>query len=188
MKITSDNKLIISGSQDNSIKVFDFDTKREVHHFQNAHQRSITSVAITADNRFIISGSHDKSLKVFDLQTKQEVHYFKNAHQGFINTVVVTSDNKFVISGSSDQSLKVFALDVTQEVHHFQKAQQSNFFTSSQIWIPLIGSITSVAISSDNKFIISGSHDRSIKIFDFHTKEEIHHFQKVHLHKRISHR
>lgn len=95
MAVTSDNKFIVSGSQDKTIKVFDFHTKQEVYHFQNAHESKsifigllipcylveVSSVAVTSDNRFIVSGSRDNSIKIFDLHAKQEVHHIQNAHK-----------------------------------------------------------------------------------------------------------
>lgn len=43
-----------------------------------------------------------------------------------------------------------------------------------------IGSIYSIIISHDNRFVVSGSKDQSIKILDLQEKKEIHHFQNVH--------
>jgi len=57
--------------------------KEPHHHFQDAHQGIIQSVAVTSDSKFIISGSSDKSIKVFDILTKQEVHHFQDAHQNY---------------------------------------------------------------------------------------------------------
>jgi len=37
-----------------------------------------------------------------------------------------------------------------------------------------------VAVSPDSKFIASASRDRSIKIFDLETKQQVHHFQDAH--------
>jgi len=142
-------------------------TRKEVHHhYPNAHQNYITSVALTSNNRYIISGSRDKSIKVFDLDTKQEVHDFANAHKHWITSLAVTSNNGFIVSGSVDKSIKVFDLHAKQEVHHFQDAHSEP--------------INSVAVTSDNRFIISGSWDKSIKVFDLQTKQEVHHFQDAH--------
>jgi len=43
-----------------------------------------------------------------------------------------------------------------------------------------LGEIESVAVTSDSKFLISGSQDRSIKVFDLDTKKQVHHFQNAH--------
>ncbi len=103
----------------------------------------ITSVAVTCDNRYIISGSSDKSFKVFDLQTKQQVHHFENAHQGkypllrqdlflilcldAVRSVAVTSNNKFIVSGSADKSIKVYNIETQQLIHHFENVHQGKY-------------------------------------------------------------
>ena len=43
-----------------------------------------------------------------------------------------------------------------------------------------IGAVLSVAVSSDNRFIVSGSSDKSIKVFDLQTKQQLHHFADAH--------
>ena len=40
--------------------------------------------------------------------------------------------------------------------------------------------MTSVEVSDDNKYVVSGSKDKSIKVFDFATKQEVHHFTNAH--------
>jgi len=42
-----------------------------------------------------------------------------------------------------------------------------------------------VAVTSDSKYIISASWDKSIKVFDWSTKQEIHHFENIHKGKFI---
>ena len=44
----------------------------------------------------------------------------------------------------------------------------------------LLDIITSVTVTSDNKYIISGSHDTFIKMFDLQTKQLVHHFENAH--------
>jgi len=40
--------------------------------------------------------------------------------------------------------------------------------------------VNSVATTTDGRFIISGSGDATMKIFELEAKEEVHHFQKIH--------
>jgi len=49
MTVTSDDKYVISASFDQSIKVFDLQTKQQVHHFENTHQ----GFEIEIDYKFI---------------------------------------------------------------------------------------------------------------------------------------
>jgi len=75
--VTSDNKYIISGSFDKSIKVFDFQANQEA---QSKFTCYLTHSIIPHDIDLMISekgklstpGSTEKSIKIFDLQTRQE--------------------------------------------------------------------------------------------------------------------
>ena len=73
-------RFVISGSRDKSIKVFDLHTKQQVHHFQNAHDWFVKSLAVTSDSRFIVSGSEDQSIKIFDLLAKHQLQHLPKAH------------------------------------------------------------------------------------------------------------
>ncbi len=57
------------------------------------------------------------------------------------------------------------------------KSIKVNFFDSEFSYkIPFIGAIYSMTISSDGKYMATGSEDCSVKIFDLETKKELHHF------------
>lgn len=94
--VTSEKNFIVSGSADSSIKVFKFETKELVHHFQGAHEseflfrnlsdsfldQAVVSVDVTPDSKFIVSAAADKSLRMFDMHDKQLVYCLKNAYEG----------------------------------------------------------------------------------------------------------
>ena len=54
--ITSDNKYIISGSSDCTIRIWNLLEKRQ-ETVLKGHTSGVTSIAITSDNKYIISGS-----------------------------------------------------------------------------------------------------------------------------------
>ena len=47
-------------------------------------------------------------------------------------------------------------------------------------YISEIGPVHSVKISPDSKFIVSSSEDRSIKIFDIESRQQLYYFKDVH--------
>ena len=96
LAVTPDGKFIVSGSADRSIKLFDLQTKQQVHHMKDVDESilfernqghishcldGVSSLNITHDNRFLISGSY-YSIKIHDLQTKQQGHFFEDVHTG----------------------------------------------------------------------------------------------------------
>ena len=65
MAVTADGR-IVSGSDDNTIKVWDLESGRLLHSLIG-HTSRVNAVALTADGR-IVSGSWDTTIKVWDLE------------------------------------------------------------------------------------------------------------------------
>ncbi|MFC1717359.1 NB-ARC domain-containing protein, partial [Candidatus Poribacteria bacterium] len=154
--VTPDGKFAISGSSDNTLKVWDLDTGAEVRTLQG-HTDWVMSVTVTPDGKFAISGSSDKTLKVWDLDTGAEVRTLQG-HTNTVWSVTVTPDGKFAISGSSDKTLKVWDLDTGAEVRTLQGH-------TNTVW--------SVTVTPDGKFAISGSSDKTLKVWDLDTGAEV---------------
>ena len=57
--ITCDNKFIVSGSLDSTIRVWNLQERCQEAVLEG-HTNSVNSVAITNDTKFIVSGSRDK--------------------------------------------------------------------------------------------------------------------------------
>ena len=91
-------------------------------------------------------------------------------------SVAISNDAKYLISGSSNKSITIFDLLTAQQLHQLSDAHDSTTFIFLLIYIRLLGDVSSVAVSSDSNFIVSGSKDKTIKLFNLHTREELHHF------------
>ncbi|MEG4042246.1 WD40 repeat domain-containing protein, partial [Microcoleus sp. S1D4] len=153
--VIADGKQAISGSGDNTLKVWDLTTGKEQFTL-NGHSNSVNAVAVIADGKQAISGSGDNTLKVWDLTTGKE-QFTLNGHSGSVNAVAVTPDGKQAISGSSDNTLKVW--DLTTGKEQFTLNGHS-------------GSVNAVAVTPDGKRGISGSYDKTLKIWDLTTGKE----------------
>ncbi len=141
-----------------------------------------------------------EGIKIFDFNTKQQIHHFENVPQGkcllfqdhilfcldVIRTVAVTHDNKYIISCSQDKSIKVFDLHTKQQTHHFENIYPCKFLFLSSSYSSFLDYLTSMAVTSDSRYVISGSLDKSIKVFDLKTKQQVHHFTDAHQSKFIS--
>ncbi len=55
---SNDDKYIISGSNDNSIKIWERETGNDIQTLKG-HRQEVSSVAFSKDDKYIISGSWD---------------------------------------------------------------------------------------------------------------------------------
>ena len=64
MAVTPDGRYIVSGSWDQTVRVWERDTGKEVQKL-TGHQILVWSVAVTPDGRYIVSGSDDMTVRVW---------------------------------------------------------------------------------------------------------------------------
>ncbi|KAB8318151.1 hypothetical protein SD81_021000, partial [Tolypothrix campylonemoides VB511288] len=63
--VTLDGKYVISGSDDETLKVWNLQSGQEKFTL-SGHTNSVNAVAVTSDSKYVISGSSDQTLKVWD--------------------------------------------------------------------------------------------------------------------------
>ena len=154
--ISSDGQFVISASDDNTIKVWDWQ-RRAKERTLYGHTDKVNAVAITPDGRLVISASNDRTLKVWDWQNGKEVRTLLG-HSDGVTAVAVTSDGQYVISGANDGSLKIWDLQAAEEVRTLPGHTAE---------------INAIATIPDGRFAVSVSHDRTIKIWDLKLGVEI---------------
>ncbi|MBP5976887.1 ribosome assembly protein 4, partial [Brasilonema sp. CT11] len=152
-----DGKTLASGSSDNSIKLWDVATGKQLKTLEG-HSSSVKSVAFSADGKTLASGSSDNSIKLWDVTTGKQLKTI-NGHSSSVNSVAFSADGKTLASGSRDNSIKLW--DVTTG----KLLKTINGHSSS---------VNSVAFSADGKTLASGSMDNnSIKLWDVATGKQL---------------
>ncbi|MEG4854677.1 WD40 repeat domain-containing protein [Microcoleus sp. B5-D4] len=195
--VTADSKRAISGSWDNTLKVWDLTTGKEKFTLKG-HSDWVYVVGVSADGKRVISGSRD-TLKVWDLTTGKEQFTLKG-HSHSVYVVAVTADSKRAISGSWDNTLKVWDLTIGKEQFTLKghsdlvnavavtpdgkRAISGSTDNTLKVWDLTTGkeqftlkshsqSINAVAVTADGKRAISGSRDNTLKVWDLTTEKEL---------------
>lgn len=65
--VSSDLRYIVSASMDTTIRVWEFETGKEIKSLIG-HEKAVYSVVITSDVKYILSGSEDSTIKVWSCQ------------------------------------------------------------------------------------------------------------------------
>lgn len=143
-----DGRYLASASQDRMVHVWDLTQDPPVlKHRLTGHTWAVLCVAFSADSTLLASGGDDNLIYLWDLKTGRSLHTF--GHSWSVSSVEFLADGSLV-SGSWDHSLKVW-----------QNA-------SDQALATLTGhcdSVCSVAVDPDQNLIISGSRDKTVKIW-----------------------
>ncbi|KAG6913928.1 hypothetical protein DXG01_003459, partial [Tephrocybe rancida] len=98
MGLSPDGKQVVSGSDDQSVCIWDVLTGDLVKEL-NGHTDSVQSVAFSPDGKQVVSGSGDQSVCIWDALTGDLVKEL-NGHTDWVWSVAFSPDGKQVVSGS----------------------------------------------------------------------------------------
>ncbi len=108
--VSPDNKTIVSGSKDKTIKVWDLETKK-IKFTLEGHKGWVYCVAISPDGSTIVSCSRDKTIRVWDLYTGECIRILEG-HTDWVYSVAISPDGKTLVSCSRDKTVKIWGLKV----------------------------------------------------------------------------
>lgn len=155
--ISSDGETLVSGSRDQTIKIWNLKTETLVNTL-TGHDLWVRSVAISPDGQSIVSGSYDNTIKIWNLNTGELLNSL-TGHGDAIWSVAISPDGQTLVSGSQDDTIKVWNLK-TGELLNSLLANSNG--------------VAAIGISPDGQTVVSGGFDNSIKIWDFKTGQILH--------------
>jgi WD40 repeat protein/serine/threonine protein kinase len=150
--VSLDGRHIVSGSQDKTLRVYEFGTGRCINTLQG-HTDAVFSVAVSPDGRHIVSGSRDNTLRVWDIETGRCLNTLQG-HTDAVFSVAVSLDGRHIVSGSQDKTLRVWDLGTGRCLTTLQRHEYR---------------VQSVAVSPDGRNIVSGSRDNTLRVWDIET-------------------
>src|SRR5688572_13041696 len=71
--ISPDSNLLVTGSRDKSIKLWEISTGREIRSLLG-HEMTVTCLDFSSDGKFIISGSNDKTIRIWETTSGKTLH------------------------------------------------------------------------------------------------------------------
>ncbi|MEH2278311.1 MAG: AAA-like domain-containing protein, partial [Nostoc sp.] len=151
-----DGKTLASASGDNTIKLWNLDTGKEITTLKG-HRNWVTSVVFSPDGKTLASASADRTIKLWNLDTGKEITTLKG-HRNWVRSVVFSPDGKTLASTSFDKTIKLWNLDTRKEITTL--SGHSNY-------------VNSVVFSPDGKTLASTSFDKTIKLWNLDTRKEI---------------
>jgi WD40 repeat protein len=160
-----DGRCIVTGSWDGTAKVWDTNMGKEILSFKG-HTGGVRSVAFSPDGKRLLTGSFDNSAKVWDTETGQELNSFKR-HSGLVTSVAFSPDGKHVLTGSGGYDPQIRPLPGEVTVWDAATGQEIRSFKGHT------NSIFSVAFSPEGKRILTGSADKTAKVWDAEKGQDV---------------
>ena len=148
VNFSPDGKTSVSGSWDNTIKLRNVETGKEIRTLKG-HDNFVRSVNFSPDGKTLVSGSW-QTVKLWNVETGQEIRTLKG-HDSAVRSVNFSPDGKTLVSGSNDNTIKLWNVETGKEIRTL-KGHDSY--------------VNSVNFSPDGKTLASGSWDNTIKLWN----------------------
>ncbi len=148
--ITPDGRLAISGSYDNTLRVWDLHTGVSLNTLYG-HTDRIYGVALSPDGRFAVSCSADRTIRIWDLDSNGVCAAILEGHTQGVHSVAVTPDGRRIISGSFDKTVRIWDIKTTQCAAILKEHTDSVF---------------GVAVAPNGRYAVSASGDRTLRVWD----------------------
>ena len=177
LAFSSDGKLLATRGggivfQDNSIRLWEVSTGRELHRFGASPSGDVPSfegspswafrIAFSPDGKLLASGagdvtSRDNLVRFWDVATGKELRQCRG-HKGIIRCFAFASDGKTLASGSADGTVRLWDPTTGKELRRLDGHK---------------GIVTALCYSPDGKLLVSGGEDRVIRLWEADAGKEL---------------
>ncbi|CAH2267246.1 jg14714 [Pararge aegeria aegeria] len=195
----NDGRLLVAGSEEASIKIFDVQSKNVLRVF-TGHTGPVHRTYFTKDQVKILSFSDDKSVCLWDIATEEKITTFAE-HTDYIRAGAPSPISPdIILSGSYDHTVKLYdcrSNETVLTVNHGSPVESTLFLPSGGIFISAGGTeikiwdifnggkllanisqhhktVTTLRLASNNSRLMSASLDRHVKIYDLATFKVVH--------------
>jgi WD40 repeat protein len=150
-------KSLAAGAKDGTVRIWDWNTKQEKASFK-AHTGMVTCVAWSPDGTRLLTGG-DKTMRLWDAATGQQLKQF-DGHKEEVWCVAFSPDGTRALSGSGDYGRKKQVIDGVARLWDLETGQELFRLEGHK------GVIKSVAFSRDGHRALSGSDDKTLRLWD----------------------
>ncbi|MFW9845339.1 MAG: hypothetical protein ACFFD6_01215 [Candidatus Thorarchaeota archaeon] len=198
---TPDNRYVISGGQDATVRVWDLQSGSQVHTL-TGHRGAVYGISAMADGTRIVSvGDMDLAVRIWDIEQGLLVTALA-PNSVHVNSVVTSPDNRYVVTGGDDgkariwdidsgvllrvldHSRSIYSMTISPDGRHLVigSKTQPGSDKSGLIWVwdfelgillhtleGHTGNITTLAMTADSRYILSGGQDAIVRLWDLET-------------------
>jgi WD40 repeat protein len=174
-----DGKFVLTGSEDNDAKLWVLDTLPRFIKSNNnlrGHSNDMTSLAISADGNYIVTASKDERKSILlwyraDVRTPLDT---LSKHSGVVTAAAFSPNGDYLLTGGEDKLIILWDFKSYVEKRKKEdaktdlKTRQHVDIESVHSFLGHSGAVTSLAVSCDGQWFVSGSMDGTAKLWRIH--------------------
>jgi len=160
--------LLLSGSMDTKIKLWDVHTHGNCLRTFHGHGKAVKDVTFSNDGRRFLSCGYDRYMKLWDTETGQCLQRFNNGKIPYVVRFHPDEDKQHIfLAGMSDKKIIQYDMnsgDITQEYDQH------------------LGPVNTITFVDENRRFVTTSDDKTIRAWDFDIPVVIKYIAEPHMH------
>jgi WD40 repeat protein len=200
--ISFDGRHVLSAGHDNTARVWQTATGRELLAFKGHTNREVHSAAFLPDGRHALSSGDDNLLRLWDVTDGHEIRRFEG--QGApVHHLAVSPDGRQALSCHPTNGVLLWDLETGTIISRLANGPDGAEYVSFSadgrlglsggtkgvcVWDLKAGEqvqqfkghtagVMCVAFSLDGRFVLSGSRDKTVRLWDVETGQEVQRFE-----------
>ncbi|QRW06711.1 hypothetical protein RhiLY_05710 [Ceratobasidium sp. AG-Ba] len=149
--MSPDDKYIVSGSSDGTVRIWDAKTGEVVLVPLQGHSGPVNCVMFSNDGRRIASGSFDKTIRIWNAETGAGIVGPLRV-SGSVSAIAWSHDDSMIASGSGSSTIRLWCSSTGKEL--LEPLQASS------------RSVTCIAFSPDDHSVACGFSDSRVRVWD----------------------
>ncbi|RDB29438.1 Pre-mRNA-processing factor 17 [Hypsizygus marmoreus] len=160
--------LLLSGSMDTKIKLWDVYTHGNCLRTFHGHTKAVKDVSFSNDGRQFLSCGYDRQMKLWDTETGQCLKRFSNGKIPYVVRFHPDEDKQHIfLAGMSDKKIIQYDMnsgEITQEYDQH------------------LGPVNTITFVDENRRFVTTSDDKTIRAWDFDIPVVIKYIAEPHMH------
>jgi WD40 repeat protein/serine/threonine protein kinase len=156
--VSPDGRLLVTGSWDQSAKIWDAATGKAIRKLDGGHSGYINTVEFSPDGGELLTASDDATARFWNVASGKPTNVILRGHQGRVLGATFSRDGSRVLTVSADKTARIWD----------RQTGQPHVALNGHAWAVLCGQF-----SPDGKRVVTGSQDNTAKIWDAQTGHEL---------------
>ncbi|MBL7128352.1 MAG: caspase family protein [Ignavibacteria bacterium] len=165
---SSDGKHILSGSSDNTLRLWNISSGKVIKTYEGENSYVIC-VCFSPDGKYILSGYDLGFPTLWDVSTGNEI---KSFHEVNVSSLCFSPDSRYALLGDGFGNLSLWEISTGDKIRTFKGHKGEIFYAEDYGH-----NVASVSFSPDGKFALTGSEDKTLKLWDISTGKEMRTFE-----------